>query len=79
MYQYQYRSCIRDVSQMGPKCLSLFRGMFAFAIWDTDANEIFLARDHFGIKPLFYALDEKKFAFASELKTWLARSLLHPR
>ena len=66
-------------SQMGPKCLSLFRGMFAFAIWDTDANEIFLARDHFGIKPLFYALDEKKFAFASELKTLLGTIITAPK
>ena len=66
-------------AQMGPKCLSLLRGMFAFAIWNTDTKELFLARDHFGIKPLYYSLEKEKFAFASELKTLLGTVVTTPR
>lgn len=51
------------------KCLDLFIGMFAFCIYDKNNNETFLARDHFGIKPLFYFHHKQKFAFSSELKT----------
>ena len=41
-------------------------GMFAFAILDTQAQRLFLARDHFGIKPLYYSAAAGEFAFASE-------------
>ena len=51
------------------KCLDYFIGMFAFAIYDKQNNELFAARDHFGIKPFFYTSTNKGFAFASELKT----------
>lgn len=51
----------------GPACLSKFNGMFAFAIWDDRLKELFLARDRFGKKPLYYYMDPKKFVFASEL------------
>jgi len=53
----------------GPDCLNHFLGMFAFAIYDKNSNELFIARDHFGIKPLFYTEIEGAFAFSSELKT----------
>lgn len=53
-------------------CLDKLIGMFAFAIYDTESKVLFIARDHFGIKPLFYFFDGKKFAFSSELKTLLA-------
>ena len=43
------------------------RGMFAFAIWDGHSNELFLARDYFGQKPLFYAADENRLAFGSTI------------
>lgn len=66
-------------SLMGPECLSLFRGMFSFAIWNTDTKELFLARDYFGIKPLFYSLEEDKFAFTSELKTLLGTVITSPK
>ncbi len=53
----------------GVNCLHLLRGMYAFAIVDIQKKSLFLARDPFGIKPLFYTSQGKKFAFASELKT----------
>jgi asparagine synthase (glutamine-hydrolysing) len=49
-------------------CLTDLIGMFSFAIYDQAAKTIFLARDHFGIKPLFYTFIGNQFAFASELK-----------
>lgn len=54
------------------KMLPMLRGMFSFAIWDHAKQEIFLARDHFGIKPLYYYEDENKFQFASQVKAILA-------
>ena len=53
----------------GRKMLSKLNGIFAFAIWDQNKEEIFVARDHFGIKPLYYTQTCQGIAFASELKT----------
>lgn len=53
----------------GSSCVEGFIGMFAFAIYEPGANRIYIARDHFGIKPLFYTAEKGHFAFASELKT----------
>lgn len=47
------------------------RGMFAFAIYDKNRSEVFLARDNFGIKPLYYAKMNETFMFASEIKAFL--------
>lgn len=52
----------------GEKLPEKLDGMFAFAIYDTSKNELFLARDHFGIKPLFYSSDNSQFYFSSEVK-----------
>jgi asparagine synthase (glutamine-hydrolysing) len=52
----------------GKKGLAEVNGMFAFAIWDRDRRELFLARDRMGIKPLHYAIVKGELAFASELK-----------
>ena len=52
-------------SKFGPKALSNFRGMFAFAIWDKLKKELFIARDRLGVKPLYFAAIGKGFAFAS--------------
>jgi len=53
----------------GLQCLDFFIGMFAFAIYNKKSSELIIARDHFGIKPLFYTQIDKAFAFSSELKT----------
>jgi len=58
-------------SIVGEKLPELLNGMFAFAIYDKNKNEIFIARDKFGIKPLFYYCDDSVFAFSSELKALL--------
>jgi asparagine synthase (glutamine-hydrolysing) len=58
--------------QWGEGCLRRFNGMWAFAIWDRVERKLFLARDRFGIKPLYYSHDRRRFAFASELKAFLA-------
>ena len=58
--------------QWGPACLDRLKGMFAFAIWDRNLQTLFLARDRFGKKPLYYSfLDNGLFVFASELKALL--------
>ena len=43
-------------------------GIYAFAIWDSQKEELFMARDHFGVKPLFYTMQSNSFIFASEIK-----------
>ncbi|OGS22588.1 MAG: asparagine synthase (glutamine-hydrolyzing) [Elusimicrobia bacterium RIFOXYA2_FULL_39_19] len=53
------------------KCVDYLRGMFAFALWDTKAERLFIARDRIGKKPLFYAVINGSFIFASEMKSIL--------
>src|SRR5438093_8774571 len=59
----------------GPHAVERLRGMFAFAIWDGAARSVFLARDRFGIKPLYYVVAPWGIAFASELKALVAAGL----
>lgn len=59
-------------AQWGEGCVTRFNGMFAFAVWDRDRQALFLARDRYGIKPLYYAFMGKVFLFASEQKALLA-------
>lgn len=60
-------------AHFGPDCLQYFDGMFAFAIWDEAEKRLFLARDRFGEKPLFFYRDGELLFFASELKAlWAA-------
>jgi asparagine synthase (glutamine-hydrolysing) len=55
----------------GPDCQLKFNGMWAFAIWDTLKQTLFVSRDRFGVKPLLYLLNADRFAFASEMKAFL--------
>ncbi|MBL4711511.1 MAG: asparagine synthase (glutamine-hydrolyzing) [Gammaproteobacteria bacterium] len=55
----------------GPSCLDKLFGMFAIALWDKCKQELFLARDRLGKKPLYYYQDQKRFIFGSEIKAIL--------
>ncbi|MFX0201561.1 MAG: asparagine synthase (glutamine-hydrolyzing) [Candidatus Hodarchaeota archaeon] len=57
--------------ELGINCVQRLNGMFAFAIWDNHEKLLFLARDRLGIKPLYYAEVNKRFLFASEIKSLL--------
>src|SRR5450432_4162038 len=52
----------------GQECLSHLLGMFAFCLWDAQEETLFVARDRFGIKPLYYLISDRGIAFASEIK-----------
>jgi len=56
-------------SEWGKKCFKLFNGMFAIAIWDNKLKKIIIARDRYGMKPLYYYCDGKNLVFASEIKS----------
>ena len=58
--------------ELGEGCVEKLSGMFAFAIWDTRSQKLFLARDRLGQKPLFYTQQGAAFLFASEIKAILA-------
>ena len=63
--------------EWGEDCVTRFRGMFAFAVWDRNRRQLFIARDRLGIKPLYYALlDDGQLLFGSELKALLAHPAL---
>jgi asparagine synthase (glutamine-hydrolysing) len=58
--------------EFGEQCVTRLRGMFAFAIWDSRSDTLFLARDRVGVKPLYYTLTDRAFLFGSELKALVA-------
>jgi len=62
---------LKAYAQWGPDAVKRFNGMFALAIWDRAERELFLARDRFGIKPLYYAQVGSALLFASEIKAFL--------
>lgn len=64
--------------QYGEKCLELFNGIFAFAVWNRRTQKLFLARDRIGVKPLFYSLCESGLVFASEIKALLKHPEIKP-
>lgn len=75
-YSFSSRSdtevIIYSYMEWGIDCVRRFNGMFAFALWDNESNKLFLARDRFGIKPLYYRSKNGVFTFASEIKAILA-------
>ncbi len=62
----------------GRACQERLNGMWAFAIWDRLTKTLFLSRDRFGVKPLYYTFDGRRFAFASEVKAFLALDGFNP-
>lgn len=71
---YKFRSnsdtevVLNSYIEWGINCVNKFRGMFAFAIWDSQKEKLYLFRDRFGVKPLYYYFDGENFLFSSELK-----------
>lgn len=63
-------------SQQGRQCVDQLNGMFAFALWDLEAQTLFLARDRIGKKPLYYSFKDDDIVFASELKALLSTGLI---
>src|SRR5207249_635539 len=59
-------------AELGVEMVHQLRGMFAFGLWDAEKQGLLLARDPYGIKPLYYANDGKSFRFASQVKALLA-------
>lgn len=62
---------VHSYEEYGQDCIRKFNGCFAFAIWDSNKKELFLARDRIGIKPLYYFYKEGRFIFSSEIKAIL--------
>jgi asparagine synthase (glutamine-hydrolysing) len=59
---------VHAYEEYGVRCAEMFNGMFAFALWDKPRRRLFVARDHLGIKPLYYWFGNGKLVFGSELK-----------
>ncbi len=82
-HRYSNRSdtetVIHAYEEYGAASLARFRGMFAYAMWDSDQKTLFCARDRLGIKPFYYYWDGRLFAFASEIKALLAHPSIAPQ
>ena len=79
-YRFRSRSdtevLLNAYRHWGEECLEKLNGMFAFAIYDCRRDELFAARDRFGIKPFYYHRDGERFVFASEIKAILASGVV---
>lgn len=74
-YRFKTRSdtevILHHYAEKGPRCVDDFRGMYAFAVWDSRRKELFAARDRLGKKPFFYSVRNGDLYFASEIKSIL--------
>lgn len=83
--QYTFQSntdtevILAGYEKWGTKILDKLNGMFAFAIYDEGKNQLFVARDRFGVKPFYYTITEGKMLFASELKAIIASNLVQKK
>ncbi|MCF8299235.1 MAG: asparagine synthase (glutamine-hydrolyzing) [Saprospiraceae bacterium] len=79
---YHFRSktdsevVLKSYREWGKDCVHKFNGMFAFAIWDKLKNKLFIARDRYGIKPLYYYYKNGTFLFGSEIKAILQHPMV---
>ena len=64
--------------EYGKDCVNYINGIYAFGVWDEHNQELFLARDQLGVKPLFYAIKNNSIIFGSEIKTILAHPEIEP-
>ncbi|MFB6318219.1 asparagine synthase (glutamine-hydrolyzing) [Saccharicrinis sp. FJH54] len=82
-YQFETDSdtevILKSYEAYGADCLNYLNGMFAFVIYDNKASKVFIARDHFGIKPLYYFNSDEHFLFGSEIKALLAHPAVHAK
>ena len=69
---------VHAYEQWGERCVDRFNGQFAIALWDSDRRELFLARDRYGVRPLYLAEHAGHLLFASEVKALAAWPGLHP-
>jgi asparagine synthase (glutamine-hydrolysing) len=69
---------IHAYEEWGTECLCRLNGMFALAIWDITKERLMLARDHAGIKPLYYSIDSGSILFGSEIRSLLATGKVKP-
>ncbi|MCF7835744.1 MAG: asparagine synthase (glutamine-hydrolyzing) [Candidatus Marinimicrobia bacterium] len=78
-YSFQTKSDTEVIlavyKKWGYDCVKKFNGIFAFAIWDKEKKELFLARDHVGVKPLYYFNQGGEFIFSSEIKAILEHDI----
>ncbi len=70
---------LKSYIQWGEKALKKFNGMFAFSVLDTIKNEVFIARDRIGIKPLYFYTNNQYFVFASTIKSIIQSKLYTPQ
>lgn len=69
---------LKSYLQWGQSCLDRLNGIFAFCIWDSKKQKLFMARDRMGVKPLFFYNYENGIIFGSEIKTLLKNPLVKP-